>query len=263
MQCKQRLLDALILLLALVIHARHRQAIITFGGFFDFVCFDRADSGIFGCGLDAGGPGKELVVIFARPAVERMIVALGAGDLRAEEECGGAFDVCGTVLAIAQVITSGRRTPAVTFGAEQLTRPHIEGFVVADALLDPCEVKISLHALGKFILRTQQIAPVVEHVADVAVGGEQLVNHATTLVGFLGAEEALRFIRCGDAAHEVEIDAAQPRGVVREWSRLLRMLGEVCFDQLVDACGHSLQLGNVHRFVLRRNRDLLGSSRGP
>ena len=69
-------------------------------------------------------------------------------------------------------------------------------------------VEISLHTFGQVVFGAQQIAPVVEHVADVAVGGQQCIDQASAFVGTLDGGKALGLLAGGNTADEVKIHTA-------------------------------------------------------
>ena len=85
-----------------------------------------------------------IVIIVLRPTVERMVVALGALQSRAEEHLRGRLGACGWIAAGA-IVVGRRRAVGAAAGGNQLANKLIERFVLSDAVADPV-VKI-LHAL--------------------------------------------------------------------------------------------------------------------
>jgi hypothetical protein len=104
-------------------------------------------------------------------------------------------------------------------------------------------------------LGRQQLEPEVGEVAGVGRAVQQFVDGAFALVGSTVGEEAAHVADGGDAAGDVQVQAAQEGGVVGRRGRLHALLGPAGGDQLVDALRQALGGGAAgRRGGLRRQR---------
>src|SRR5262249_44284770 len=137
-----------------------------------------------GLAADADKRRPDAVVIVLRPALEGMVVALGALNADPEEELGRRFGGVLRIAAGAPVI-GGRIVIGATAGGEQLPGELIEGLVIADALVQP-EPEL-LHAGWIELLRVgaQNVAGHQRPERRVVVGIDERVNQLIALVGVL------------------------------------------------------------------------------
>ena len=101
---------------------------------------DDAFARIFrGFASDLGEERGEAVVIVHRPAVEGMVVALGALDAHAHEDLGGVFGELEHVLLDLEVV-GGRVGEGAAFRGEHLADELVERHVAGDAFAQPLVV---------------------------------------------------------------------------------------------------------------------------
>ena len=133
---------------------------------------------------DLGEEGGEAVVVVHRPAVERMVVALGALDAHAHEDLGGVLGELQRV-GLDLVVVGGGVLERAAVGAEQLLDDLVHRHVVGELVLEPVVVEQrGLVAELWFAVRAdlQQLGPLHHPHLDELLAAEQLVDQLLALL---------------------------------------------------------------------------------
>ena len=185
----------------------------------------------------AGREGRQLVKLVLRPVVERVIVALGAADLRAQQHADGVVHVGQRHAVVAELEADGGILPEAAVGGEHLVHPLVVRFVGADRVLDPGEVglehQVPLGPLGE----PEDVGPVVVEVADVVGTRQQPLDDGVALAGRGVAKKRHRLLVGRDPAGELEVDTANELGVVEGRRRLDTVLPPAGGEMRVDRGG--------------------------
>ena len=207
---------------------------------------------------EAGEEGGHLEVLVLGPALEGVVVALGADHPHAHEELGRGLH---RLLRIAggAVVAGGRLIEGAARGGDQFADELVVGPVLLDRLAQPAAEGEHALVAHELPVAAQQIAPLEGPVVDVGVAGDQLVDQAVPfLLGrrVVGEERAHR-LRARDLAGEIERGAAQEGGVVdRRRGQNLDPL-ELLVDQLVDVVRLG-QGGPLEALAAAEHRDRRG-----
>ena len=186
----------------------------------------------------AGEEGGHLVVLVLGPALERVVVALGADHPHAHEELGRRLHRLLRIAGGAEV-AGGRLIEGTAGGRDQFADELVVGPVLLDCLAQPAAE--SQHALvaHELPVAAQQVAPLECPVVDVRVARDHLVDQAAPFLlgGRVVGEECAHPFGARDLSGEVERGAAEEGGVVdRRRGQNLDPL-ELLVDQLVDVVG--------------------------
>jgi hypothetical protein len=153
----------------------------------------------------------ELPVVPAGPDVERVVVALGAADVRAQEHRRGRLDQRQLVARIAEVERDGRVVPQAALGQQQLAGRTVVRHVLPDRVLDPPQVQVAAAAVVQVGLGPQGVGPVVEHRADVPLGPDQASISFARRCG--SADLRNRSASCGDGIRPAKCRYVRRRNV--------------------------------------------------
>ena len=184
---------------------------------------------------DAAAEGGEFVILHLRPAVEGMVVALGATDLVAEEDLHRVADVVEEHAAVAEVVSDGGVLGGVAVGGEHFVNHVVPGFVLGEGFAEPDVPAESILFLVR--LEAKEVGEVVEGSAVVAGRGDEGFDQLGAFIGGIAIEKADCFLRGGDATDDAEVVAPEEDVVGDEEVRGELFCGEIGFDELVDLGG--------------------------
>jgi hypothetical protein len=195
----------------------------------------------------AVGVGRHLVVVHLRPFIERVVVALGADHAGAEKDLGGDRHVIQRHVEVADVEADGAVFVALAVGGDDFAHHLVVGLVGAQAVLEPFGVTVksgqALAATDHLALHAQDVGPVVVKILYVAVTSEELVDQLLPFVGLAAFEEFGGLLQGGDAACDIEIDAADEDCIAGGLVGLDFLLRELGVDEFVNLGGGGLQIG--------------------
>ncbi len=137
-----------------------------------------------------------------------MVVALGTGDVRAEEHREGVGKVVERHARVTEEITCRTVVPDFAIGSDHLIGDLVPRLVFGDLLLQPLGVWEAAHEVCsvELVLDAEHVSEVIICGADVAIGIEKLVDQLSTLGRAAALEEGRGFVVAGDTAHDVEIN---------------------------------------------------------
>ena len=176
-----------------------------------------------GLAADLAEERAEAVVVRLAPLLIRMVVALGALEAQTEEELRGVFELVLRGLHLA-IPSDGRVFGDVAGRGEDFARELVVRFVAREAVANPrVEGERAAHirfgaAVDGGALVAEERAPEVGEVIRVVAAGQQAVNQHVALGGGLVGEEGAGLIGVGQAAREVEREAADEGRVVRDFA---------------------------------------------
>ena len=136
-----------------------------------------------------------------------MVVALRADDVGAEEDLHGVGEVVELVL-ITLPEADAAAVPHATISGEQVLDELIIRRVGLELLLEPLFISLGSEATFDVVGEAQDVRPVVEHVAGVAIGGQQRVDQLCALLRIIRLFVSSGFLNGRDAARDVEIEPA-------------------------------------------------------
>ncbi len=197
---------------------------------------DLADDGLV---LAIRGPkeGRHLVEITLRPIGQRMVVALGAGHVAAQEGRQQVGHAIQRHLRIIQQETGGAVITQAAVGGQHLPHHHIPRGIGGDARLEPILEAEGRDALVERVLHAQQVGHPVEHLERVAGGVDELVDQLGALVGGTIIQEGGRLGGGRDATDGVDVDASEELLVGGRRIQLLTLGGQRGHDQTIDFGG--------------------------
>ena len=206
--------------------------------------------------------GRHLVELPLCPIGERMIVALGAGNVRAEEGAECQREVIKSHASIPQQVTGRAVVEQLSICGHHREDCLIPRHVVGDLALQPVLVGVKPGLLSH-ICDAKHVGEVVEEMAAVAIGVEQLVNDLCPLRDAGVSDEFEGFFACRDTPGDVEIHAAHELLIGGQRVRLLSALGEAAINEQVDAGGRlreirvrrdtqAFWLQRLHRLLIHR-----------
>ena len=134
-------------------------------------------------------------------------MTLRTNELGPEEDLGGIGHVVERHSGVAQVVADRAVVPDVALGGDQVLDEIVVAQVGGEGVLDPGAVSspgLALHAR----FDAQDVRPVVEVVADPTLGIEQVIDQFGAFVRNRGIEEGVGLGLGGDAAEDIEVDAA-------------------------------------------------------
>ena len=199
------------------------------------------------------------VELALRPVGEGMVVALRAGDIRAEEGAEREAQIIEAHARIAEEVAGGSVVEQLAIRGHHGGDHFVPGDVVVDLALQPVLIGVK-SGLLRVVGHTQHIGEVIEEVAAVAFGVQQRIDDLRALGNAGVIDEGERLLACGDAAGEVEIHAADELLVAGERIGLLPGFGERAINELIDACGGLREIGvsrDAEAFGLELFGDLL------
>jgi hypothetical protein len=197
----------------------------------------------------ARGEGGEFVELVLRPLVERVVVALGAADLRAEEHPDGVVDVGQRHPLVAELEADRGVLPELAVGREHLADPGVVRLVLRDRPLHPVEIGLEEEVLLGSLAEPEDVGPEVVGVADVVGAFEQRLDQVVPLRRRLRVEKLHRLVERGNPAAELQVDPADELAVVERITAGDLVLLPVLLEQRVDPGGrrgHVLPGGAVH-----------------
>ena len=181
-----------------------------------------------------GEEGGEAVVIILGPAIEGVVVTLGALDPHPHEDLGDVFGHLQGV-GLVLVVVGGWIFEGAAAGAKQLAHHLVHRDIVGDLVLQPVVVqqhRLVAHLVGRPDL--QQLSPFHHPELDELFAAEELIDELRALVFFLVRGEARVFFGGGKQADDVEVGTAQKDLVGAELRRGDPQLAELFVDQGVD-----------------------------
>ena len=116
-----------------------------------------------------------------RPVVERVVMALGTADLRAQEDPHRVVDVGQRHPGVAELEADGGVFPEPAVGREHLMHPVVVGLIGADRVLHVPEVGLEDERPLRPLQEPKDVGPVVVEVADVVGAFEQVIDEVGTL----------------------------------------------------------------------------------
>ena len=170
-----------------------------------FADFDFVGTAAFG--VHAVCEGGHAVVVELGPFIEGVIVALGADDAGAEEDLDGVGEVIEFVF-VALIEADAAAVPSAAFGGEEFLDELVVGSVGLELFLHPFLIGFGGDATFDVVGEAEDVGPVVEEVAGVAVAGEEGVDEFGAFLGVVGLDEGVALFDGGNAAGDVEVEAA-------------------------------------------------------
>ena len=172
-----------------------------------------------GLAADVAEEGGEAVVVLLAPLLKGVVMALRTLHAGAEEELGDVFHL---LLHFFDLTIPGNWgiLIKITRGGDDFAHELIVRFVVGDAVANPRVEQITAARKGGLgALVAQEGAPLVGEVFGVVRAVEQAVDEGAALGGIIGGHEVLHFGCGGQAAGDVESDAADEGAVVSDVRR--------------------------------------------
>ena len=168
-------------------------------------------------------------------------MALGALDAGAEEDADGVRHVVEGHAAIAHVVADGAVIPGFALSCDEVADELVVGRVGAEAFFDEVGVGGTGDGSGLVAIGgdAEDVGPVVEGMLDVGLGSEEFVDQSGSFVGVFRREEGFGFAGGGDAADEVEVDAADEGVIVSGGVALEFVFFPVGTQDGVDGSGFS------------------------
>ena len=145
-----------------------------------------------------------------------MVVALGAADLRAEEDADGVVDIGERHPLVAELIADGGIFPQLAIGREHVVDPLVVGAVGGDRPLHPIEIGLAPEVFLRPLRESERVGPDVVKPAHPVGAFQQAVDERSALVGIGGGEEGARLVVRGDPAAEIEVRAAEKLGIGKQ-----------------------------------------------
>ena len=178
---------------------------------------------------------RHLEVLVLGPALERVVVALGADHAHAHEQLGRGLHRLLRVAGGAEVAGGGHIEGAAA-GDDQLVHQLVVRPVVLDRLAQPAAEGEHALVAHELPVAAQEVAPLERPVVDVRIAVDEFVDQAVPLL--LGrrvvGEEGAHRLGGRDPAGEIERHAAQEGGVVGRARRQHLDPLELPVDQFVD-----------------------------
>lgn len=189
-------------------------------------------------GLDPGEHGGPIVVIVLGPAVERVVVALGAIEAGAEEDLGdGEGAVDGSAVGAMKV--GGWMAVGAAAGGDQFAGHDIEGFVAFDAVADPAVEDDHALAVEGAFLDAQEVGPFQRpEIGELGTfkGG---VDGARPFVRGRIVDEGAGFECGGWETQQIEVQTTEEEGIGDVACRQLLSGAEFREDVVVDEVGRA------------------------
>ena len=151
-----------------------------------------------------------------RPSVEGMVVALGAADLRAEEDADGVVDIGERHPLVAELIADGGIFPQLAIGREHVVDPLVVGAVGGDRPLHPIEIGLAPEVFLRPLREPERVGPDVVQPAHPVRAFQEAVDEGRALVGIGRGEEGARLVMRRDPAAEIEVRAAEKLGIGKQ-----------------------------------------------
>ena len=176
------------------------------------VAFDRfLDGAEDGFVFPVGGSEerRHLVEVALGPFGQRMVVALGAGHIGAQEGGHEVRDAVQGHLGVEEHETGGAVVAEATVRGDHLGDQLIPRSAGGEACLEPILEAERRDALGEGILDAQKVRHPVEHLHGVTRRVEQFIDQLGSLVRRIAGQERGRFRGGRHATGGVEVDATQ------------------------------------------------------
>ena len=176
------------------------------------VAFDRfLDGAEDGFVFPVGGSEerRHLVEVALGPFGQRMVVALGAGHIGAQEGGHEVRDAVQGHLGIEEHETGGAVVAEATVRGDHLGDQLIPRSAGGEACLEPILEAERRDALGEGILDAQKVRHPVEHLHGVTRRVEQFIDQLGSLIRRGAGQERGRFRGSRHATGGVEVDATQ------------------------------------------------------
>ncbi len=182
--------------------------------------------------------GGEAVVVVHRPAVEGVVVALGALDAGAHEDLRDVFRELHDIRLHLEKIRGGAGEGAALCG-EKFGNELVEGSVAGDAIAQPA-VEVQSGFVGDGVVAIadgadlEQLGPFHNPHLGELFAGQQRIHELGVLVRAGVRKEFLALLRRGREADDVEVRAAQEGFVAgkagRDDAELVELRGDVAID---------------------------------
>ena len=152
---------------------------------------------------------RHLVEVALGPFGQRMVVALGAGHIGAQEGGHEVRDAVQGHLGIEEHETGGTVVAEATVRGDHLGDQLIPRSAGGEACLEPILEAERRDALGEGILDAQKVRHPVEHLHGVTRRVEQFIDQLGSLIRRIAGQELGRFRGGRHATGGVEVDATQ------------------------------------------------------
>ena len=184
---------------------------------------------------DVGEEGGEAVVVVHRPAVEGMVVALGALDPHSHEDLRDVLRRLERVALVLEVVCL-RLGEGAPLGREQFAHQRVDGCVGLDPLLQP--VGVQEHRLVTDRVGDgadhHQLRPLHHPQIDELLPGQELVDEVGPLLRVAARHEGAVFVGAGEHAADVEARPTQELLVAAQARWVDPQLPQLAMDQVVD-----------------------------
>ncbi len=170
---------------------------------------------------DLGEEGDESAVVFHGPAVERMVVALGALDPDAEEGLGGVFCVLEGV-GFREEEVGGWVLEVRTVSAQEACCDFVERQVVVELFLDPGVVgddRFVVHLPLLIGRNLEEFAPLERPDVDKLVPCDEAIDEFLALGGVLVVDELFDLFAGGEDTVDIDVSAPREGGVIAQSAR--------------------------------------------
>ena len=183
---------------------------------------------------------RHAVIIILRPALKRMVMALGALDAGTEENLSGSLH---RIIAIGRgaIKIGGRIDHRTATGSEQRRGKLIVRHIAAQSALDPAMILVHARRADLLYRKPQQIAPFQRPKLRVLRPIEQRVDQLRAFIRPVVLQKRLGFLKRGQDANHVEVHAPYKGAVVAQGrGRELQLLQFVVHVPI-----HVIALGRV------------------
>ena len=209
---------------------------------------------------DLGEEVGEAVVVVHRPAVEGMVVALGALDPHPHEDLGHVLRGLERVPFVLEVVGGGVGEGA-PLRREEFADEDVDRRVGLDPVLEPTGVE-EHRLVADLVLDGadhHQLRPLHHPLLDELLSLEQLVDEVGPLVGVGARHEGVVFVRRGE--HTADVEAGPPKKlfVAARPRRVDPQRVQLGVDELVDMVRH--RWGGPFEGEVLRQRDHLRAHR--
>ena len=183
--------------------------------------------------VDAGEEAGPVVIVVLGPALEGVVVALGALELGAEEDAGGAVSADLGVAVGAPPV--GRWVfEGAAAGGDDLLGELVEGFVLGDAVADPIVEDAHAVVVELALFDLEEVGPFQGPEVGELGTLEKGVDEPGALVGGGVGDEGLGVGGGRDEAEEVEPGAADEEGVAAQIGGVHAQEAQFLEDLFVD-----------------------------
>ena len=181
---------------------------------------------------------RQAVVVVLGPALERMIVTLGALDPGSEEQLGRSLHRIQRVPRSPIVVGSGMHQAASPGGQDLAGKPvvwHVGRHRIHQPAVEFEHGPLPDLSLGY----PQEIPPLLRPEGSVFLALEQAVNECRTLLLTLVLHKGFNQLRTGKLAGHVKVDTSKELAIPGTLRRLELQLVQLPIDQLVNVAGRS------------------------